>query len=79
MSLYIAANWCPPAPAPTPLHDELAARLYVPLSDEAVWSLAAEWLADIGRAARAKAGIRPRIVSTDARDLTGAFPVVRAA
>ena len=76
-SLYIAATWRPSAG--TPVFDAMAARPYVPLTDEGVRSLARQWLVDIAAVEQAKAGIRPRLVSTADRDMTGAFPVVRAA
>ncbi|MEU5939382.1 hypothetical protein ABZ807_09345 [Micromonospora sp. NPDC047548] len=49
------------------------------LSDAAVRGIADEWLREIAAEQRAKVDIRPRVVSTADRDMTGAFPVVRAA
>lgn len=48
--LYIGSTWRPTQP--TPLHDEMAARTYVPLDDEAVRNLAAQWLRDIAATQR---------------------------
>lgn len=72
----------------TPIHDGLAARPYVPLDDDAVRSIARQWLEDIAAVEQAKAGIRPTCAhwpngdgicwswSDCARDMTGASPVV---
>ncbi|MFE9955869.1 hypothetical protein [Micromonospora sp. NPDC005299] len=48
-ALYIASTWRPTT-VTTPVHDEMAARVYVPLDDHAIRNLAAQWLRDIAAA-----------------------------
>lgn len=48
-ALYIASTW-QPVTVTTPVHDEMANRVYVPLDDQAVRDLAAQWLRDIAAA-----------------------------
>ena len=45
-ALYIASTWRP-TPEATPVHDQMAARPYVPLDDTAIRNLADQWLRDI--------------------------------
>ena len=69
----------PPAPegmnAGSPLY---AGMLFDTWYPESPAEVAARVLREIGEKARAKAGIRPAYATAD-RDMTGAFPVVRAA
>lgn len=87
-SLYIAATWRPSAG--TPVFNVMAARPYVPLTDEGVRSLARQWLEDIAAVEQAKVRPAPEhwvmfdgVCWDDcpgcARDMTGAFPVVAVA
>lgn len=63
-----------------PLCRELLVAMAVPtLPDAAVRGIADEWLREIAAEQQTAAGIRPRVVSTADRDMTGAFPVVRTA
>ena len=48
-ALYIGSTW-QPVTVTTPVHDDMANRVYVPLDDQAVRDLAAQWLRDIAAA-----------------------------